>query len=149
MFSIGEMSRRTGVKVPTIRYYEGMGLLAAPERTEGNQRRYARADLERLGFIRHARDLGFSIEAISALIALQGHPDRSCHQANDIAHAQLADVRQRITRLRALEAELSRIADGCTGEGAAGDCYVLASLADHGACLGEHTRIDTLPDPAR
>lgn len=138
MFSIGEMSRRTGVKVPTIRYYEGMGLLAAPERTEGNQRRYGKAELEKLGFIRHARDLGFSIEAIAGLIDLQTHPDRSCQQANQIAHAQLADVRQRITRLRALEAELARIADGCTGTGEAGDCYVLASLADHGACLGDH-----------
>ncbi len=75
MFSIGELSKRTKVKVPTIRYYEEMGLLAAPERTEGNQRRYDMAGLERLSFIKHSRDLGFSIEAISDLIELQGHPD--------------------------------------------------------------------------
>ncbi len=143
MFSIGEMSRRTGVKVPTIRYYEGMGLLAAPERTEGNQRRYGPPEMEKLGFIRHARDLGFSIEAIAALIELQDHPDRSCQAANGIAAAQLADVRGRIARLRALEAELVRISEGCTAAGAAGDCYVLASLADHGACLGDHARVDT------
>ena len=138
MFSIGEMSRRTGVKVPTIRYYEGMGLLAAPERTEGNQRRYGQADLEKLGFIRHARDLGFSIEAIAALIELQNHPDRSCLEANQMAQAQLADVRGRIARLQALETELIRISDGCTGKGEAGDCYVLASLADHGLCAKDH-----------
>lgn len=132
------MSRRTGVKVPTIRYYEGMGLLAAPERTEGNQRRYGRADLEKLGFIRHARDLGFSIEAIAALIELQNHPDRSCLEANQMAQAQLADVRGRIARLQALETELIRISDGCTGKGEAGDCYVLASLADHGLCAKDH-----------
>ena len=138
MFSIGEMSRRTGVKVPTIRYYEGMGLLAAPERTEGNQRRYGRADLEKLGFIRHARDLGFSIEAIAALIELQNHPDRSCLEANQMARAQLADVRGRIARLQALEGELTRLSDGCTGKGEAGDCYVLASLADHGLCAKDH-----------
>ncbi len=75
MFSIGELSKRTKVKVPTIRYYEEMGLLAAPERTEGNQRRYDMAGLERLSFIKHSRDLGFSIEAISDLIELQGHPE--------------------------------------------------------------------------
>ena len=65
MFSIGELSRRTNVKVPTIRYYEESGLLDAPERTEGNQRRYDAKGLERLSFIKHARDLGFTIEAIS------------------------------------------------------------------------------------
>jgi DNA-binding transcriptional MerR regulator len=61
MYSIGELSRRTGVKVPTIRWYEQAGLLDEPGRTAGNQRRYARADLERLAFIRHARDLGLGI----------------------------------------------------------------------------------------
>ncbi|AUH62959.1 MerR family transcriptional regulator [Paracoccus zhejiangensis] len=138
MFTIGELSRRTGVKVPTIRYYEETGLMPPAERTEGNQRRYDRAGLEKLGFIRHARDLGFSIEAIAALIELQDHPDRSCQQANQMANAQLTDVRQRIARLRALEAELIRITEGCSGTGEAGDCYVLASLADHGACLADH-----------
>lgn len=138
MFSIGEISRRTGVKVPTIRYYEGMGLLAAPERTEGNQRRYGRAEIEKLAFIRHARDLGFSIEAIGALIDLQNHPDRSCQDANQMAQAQLADVRGRIARLQALETELTHITDGCTGTGEAGDCYVLASLADHRLCTDDH-----------
>ena len=138
MFSIGELSRRTNVKVPTIRYYEDMGLLAAPERTEGNQRRYDAAGLERLSFIKHARDLGFSIEAISSLIELQGHPDRSCHAATEIATAQLADVRAKIKRLRALEKELLRIAKGCDGSGVSEDCYVLASLADHRLCAKEH-----------
>lgn len=138
MYSIGQMSRRTGVKVPTIRYYEDMGLLNAAGRTEGNQRRYDTAGLERLGFIRHARDLGFSIEAINSLIDLQEHPDRSCAEANQIALSQLTDVRQRIARLKALEGELQRIADGCTGSGVTGECYVLASLADHQHCTADH-----------
>ena len=138
MFSIGQLSKHTGVKVPTIRYYEDMGLLTAPERTEGNQRRYDAAGLERLSFIKHARDLGFSIEAISSLIELQGHPDWSCQTANDIAVAQLSDVQAKIKRLRALESELLRIAKGCDGDGLAGDCYVLASLGDHGLCGHEH-----------
>ena len=138
MFSIGELSRRTNVKVPTIRYYEESGLLDAPERTEGNQRRYDVAGLERLSFIKHARDLGFSIEAIAALIELQGHPDRSCAEATDIASSQLADVRAKMKRLRALEKELARISKGCDGDGLSGDCYVLASLADHDLCEREH-----------
>ena len=138
MFSIGELSRRTNVKVPTIRYYEESGLLDAPEGTEGNQRRYDAAGLERLSFIKHARDLGFSIEAIAALFELQGHPDRSCAEATDIASAQLSDVRAKIKRLRALEKELARISKGCDGDGLSGDCYVLASLADHDLCEREH-----------
>jgi len=138
MLSIGQLSRLTGVKVPTIRYYEQMGLLDAPERPEGTQRRYGKAELERLGFIRHARDLGFPIEAISALIDLQDHPDRSCSEANAIANDQLASVRNKIRRLKRLESELARISKGCGGEGVSGDCYVLASLADHQLCETEH-----------
>ncbi|MBO6510584.1 MAG: helix-turn-helix domain-containing protein [Roseibium sp.] len=138
MYSIGDLSRRTRVKVPTIRYYEKMGLLDAPERTEGNQRRYDAAGLERLSFIRHARDLGFSIEAISELIELQLHPDRSCQAASEIANSQLSEVRSKIKRLRTLEKELERISQGCKGKGVSGDCYVLASLADHQLCEHEH-----------
>ena len=138
MFSIGELSKRTKVKVPTIRYYEEMGLLAEAERTSGNQRRYDKAGLKRLSFIRHARDLGFSIEAISSLIKLQEHPDRSCEAATEIATSQLEDVRAKIKRLRTLEKELSRISKGCDGEGVSEDCYVLASLADHNLCDREH-----------
>ncbi len=138
MFSIGELSKRTKVKVPTIRYYEEMGLLAEAERTRGNQRRYDKAGLERLSFIRHARDLGFSIEAILSLIELQEHPDRSCQAATEIATSQLTDVRAKIKRLRALEKELVRMAKGCDGDGVSEDCYVLASLADHKLCDREH-----------
>ena len=138
MFSIGELSKRTKVKVPTIRYYEEMGLLAEAERTSGNQRRYDKAGLERLSFIRHARDLGFSIEAILSLIELQEHPDRSCQAATEIATSQLTDVRAKIKRLRALEKELVRMSKGCEGDGVSEDCYVLASLADHNLCHREH-----------
>ncbi len=138
MFSIGELSKRTKVKVPTIRYYEEMGLLAEAARTSGNQRRYDKAGLERLSFIRHARDLGFSIEAILSLIELQEHPDRSCQAATEIATSQLTDVRAKIKRLRALEKELVRMSKGCEGDGVAEDCYVLASLADHKLCNRQH-----------
>jgi len=138
MFSIGELSKRTKVKVPTIRYYEEMGLLPEAERTSGNQRRYNKAGLERLSFVRHARDLGFSIEAISSLIELQDHPDRSCEAATEIAVSQLEEVRAKIKRLRTLEKELSRISKSCDGVGVSGDCYVLASLADHNLCDREH-----------
>lgn len=138
MFSIGELSRRAKVKVPTIRYYEDVGLLNAPERTSGNQRRYDKAGLEHLSFIKHARELGFSIEAISTLIELQGHPDRACVEATNIAKAHLIDVRVKIKKLHALEKELQRISKGCDGHGVTETCYVLASLTDHALCNKEH-----------
>ncbi|MCB1417237.1 MAG: helix-turn-helix domain-containing protein, partial [Nitratireductor sp.] len=110
MYSIGELSRATGVKVPTIRYYEQMGLLDAAERSEGNQRRYERKGLERLAFIKHARDLGLNIDAIRKLIRLSAHPDQPCDDADRIAKEQLSVVRDRIARLKRLESELERIA---------------------------------------
>ena len=137
MYSIGELSRRTGVKVPTIRYYEQMRLMEAPERSDGNQRRYGKPEMERLAFIRHARDLGLAIDSIRELIELNGHPDMPCADADRIAKEQLASVRERIARLQRLEKELERIATCCTGE-TVGDCYVIRALSDHTLCRDEH-----------
>ncbi|MER2537056.1 MAG: helix-turn-helix domain-containing protein [Rhizobiaceae bacterium] len=137
MLTIGELSRRTGVKVPTIRYYEQMGLIAPPERSEGNQRRYSRQERERLSFIKHARDLGLTIEAIKELLKLSAHPEKPCEQADRIAAAQLDLVRDKIEKLKRLESELERIANCCTGEYIK-DCYVIRALANHELCDGEH-----------
>lgn len=138
MLSIGALSRLSGVKVPTIRYYEEIGLMVPASRTQGNQRRYGEEARKRLGFIKHARELGFSIEAITALIQLDDHPDQDCSQANSIACAHLADVRAKIVTLTKLETELARIAEGCAGKGRIGDCYVMAALADHEYCQSQH-----------
>lgn len=137
MYAIGALSRRTGVKVPTIRYYEQTGLLAPPERTEGNQRRYSEQEAERLAFIKHARDLGFSLDAIRDLIELSGHPERPCAHASQIAWEQLRQVRERINKLKRLEVELDRISTGCK-DVSTEDCYVLKALSDHRLCSAEH-----------
>ena len=137
MYSIGDLSRRTGVKIPTIRYYEQMGLIAAPERSEGNQRRYEKRELERLAFIRHARDLGLSIESIRDLLALSQHPERPCGEADRIANEHLVTVREKIVQLQKLERELERIV-ACNGDHTIGDCYVIRALADHSMCGGDH-----------
>jgi DNA-binding transcriptional MerR regulator len=84
-FAIGEAARRSGVKVPTIRYYEQIGLLPAASRSEGNRRLYDRRDLDRLAFIRHARELGFEVEAIRTLLSLQDDPEQPCAAADAIA----------------------------------------------------------------
>lgn len=137
MLSIGDLARETGVKVATIRYYEQAGLMSAAERSDGNQRRYERRDRDRLAFIKHARDLGFTLEAIRELLELSAHPGQPCTHADDIASRQLQAVRTKIEKLRLLERELNRIANQCHGERVR-DCYVIRSLADHHLCRGDH-----------
>jgi DNA-binding transcriptional MerR regulator len=137
MLTIGKLGARTGVKVPTIRYYEQIGLLPEAERSPGNQRLYGPKALERLNFIRHARDLGFTLEAIRDLLSMADKPDQSCADADAIAKAQLAEVESRITRLRALKAELERMIVQCAG-GRIGDCRVIEVLGDHSHCATDH-----------
>ncbi len=134
---IGELARRTGVKVPTIRFYEQIGLIAAPPRTEGNQRRYGKAEVDRLNFIRHARELGFEVDHIRELLAMSQEPQASCHQADSIAKAHLRAVDRPLERLPALRVELSRMIDEC-GHGRICDCRIIEVLADHGQCSSEH-----------
>lgn len=134
MFSIGAMSRRTGVKIPTIRYYEQMGLLPCEGRSTGNQRRYGDAGLQRLSFIKHGRDLGLSLEAIRDLLAIDASDHADTHR---IATDHLNDIRHRITRLKRLEHELSRIVASCDGD-VAHDCNILRAFGDHATCNGDH-----------
>ena len=83
-FSIGELSRRTNVKVPTIRYCEWIGLLPTPPRTQGKQRRYDRNHAVRLNFIRRARELGFEIDAIRELLVLSAKPNQPCNEIDGV-----------------------------------------------------------------
>jgi DNA-binding transcriptional MerR regulator len=127
---IGEAARWSGVKVPTIRYYEQIGLLPAPPRSEGNRRHYGADDLHRLTFIRHARELGFEIEAIRALLTLQDDPTQSCATADTIAKTRLAEVEQRLGSLNALKVELEMMIEGCR-HGRVDRCRVIQALSDH------------------
>ncbi len=126
---IGEAARRSGVKAPTIRYYEQIGLLPSPLRSQGNRRYYEVADLRRLGFIRHARELGFELDAIRALLSLQDNPEQSCSAADEIAGCRLAEVERRIASLTALRAELERMVGECR-RGKVAQCRVIETLAD-------------------
>ncbi|SFJ27721.1 MerR family transcriptional regulator [Albimonas pacifica] len=137
MLAIGTLAKRTGTKVQTIRYYEQIGLLPEPGRTEGGQRRYGDDDLDRLAFIRHARQLGFTLEAIRELLDLSDNPGRSCADIDRIAHRQLKEVEARIARLEALRKELRRMLRECSRD-TVSDCRVLEVLRDHSACLADH-----------
>lgn len=133
MATIGKLSKATGVKVPTIRYYEQIGLMPAPARNTGNQRDYGAPAQDRLSFIRHARDLGFPLAAIRELLSLSGDPDGPCAAADDIARRQLNAVEARISRLEALRGELRRMLDHTTC-GRVADCRVIEVLGNHDFC---------------
>src|ERR1700755_2170084 len=121
---IGQLARRTGCKVQTIRYYEQIGLMPAAARTLGNQRIYGQGHADRLAFIRHSRELGFPLDAIRPLLTLADDPEQPCATADRIAQEQLAAVRNRIARLEALKAELDRMVEQCR-HGTIGHCRVI------------------------
>ncbi|MDQ0456262.1 MerR family transcriptional regulator [Rhizobium paknamense] len=128
-FSIGTLARQSGIKVTTIRYYEETGLMPPAERAENHRRIYGRQDVERLSFIRHARELGFDMEAIREMLALSAEPDRPCAEVDAIARKHLTAVEERIERLERLKAELVLMLGG-SGHGKVGECGILRGLAD-------------------
>ena len=150
-FSIGVLARETGSKVQTIRYYEQIGLMPAPIRSAGNQRRYGPAHVARLGFIRHARELGFSLDHIREMLALSDDPEHPCAEVDRIASAHLAAVEARIERLNALKRELERMLGQCR-HGRVGECRVIEVLSDysHEHCLSDdHAAADGLDSGVR
>lgn len=129
MIAIGALSKRTGVNIETIRYYERINLIPSPPRTESRRRLYGTEDVRRLAFIRHSRDLGFDIPAIRKMLALQEMPEASCEQVSRIATDQLEAVEMRIRRLLGLKSELTRMIHECDN-GKVGQCRIIEVLAD-------------------
>jgi len=138
MPAIGQVAQQTGLKIPTIRFYEQEGLLAAPARSASGRRIYSDADIRRLAFIRHARGLGFELADVRSLLDLTDNPDRPCAEADAIASTHLRLVEDRITQLTQLKVELARIVRSCAGGKSAGHCRVIEALAGHDGCASEH-----------
>lgn len=136
---IGELGAATGTKVETIRYYEQMGLLPPPARTASNYRSYGNEHLQRLAFIRRARDLGFPLEQVRELLSLADDKDRSCETVDEIARAHLATVKRKRADLKALGDELRRLIDQC-GHGRIADCRIIEALADLSSGTSERAK---------
>ena len=126
--NIGELARVADTKAETIRYYERIGLLPAPPRTSGNYRDYSAEHVSRLTFTRRARDLGFSIEQIRALLDLADQKEQSCEAVDAIAREHLADVKRKLADLSALRRELDSLIGQCQ-HGSIADCRILEALA--------------------
>ena len=128
---IGELASATATKVETVRYYEKIGLLPPPARTfqlfHYQSARDGKEHLARLSFIRRARDLGFTLEAVRELLTLSDDKARSCEAVDSIARVHLADIERKISDLAALRTELDRVIGSCR-RGTVGDCKIIETL---------------------
>jgi|JI10StandDraft_1071094.scaffolds.fasta_scaffold03864_13 DNA-binding transcriptional MerR regulator len=136
-YGIGDLARVAGTNVQTVRFYEAEGLIRPPARTAGNQRRYTQADLERLKFIRHARELGFPLDDVRSLLELAAHPEKPCTEADAIAKMQLQEVDRKIIRLKSLRRALTAMLESCQ-QGEVRTCRIIETLADHELCGSDH-----------
>lgn len=130
--SIGVVSKRTGCSVPTIRYYEGIGLLPSAHRTDGGQRSFTEATVDRLTFVRRCRDFGFSLDQVRELVGLVDEPSRPCVEVRDLAAAHLAEVQNKLLELQALERSLQSFVAACNNACLGGptlDCTILEDLS--------------------
>lgn len=128
--AIGELSRRTGCNIETVRYYERIGLLPKPSR-RGTYCCYEAEDVGRLAFVRRARELGFTLDEVRALLTLARDGQDGCANVRDIAAAHLAVVRTKIADLRAMERALAKAVRGCD-EGESPECPVISALSSSG-----------------
>jgi DNA-binding transcriptional MerR regulator len=137
---IGELARRAGVDVQTIRYYERQGLLDAPARTGSGYRAYGPEDLDRLNFVRHCRSLDMPLAEIGRLIALSGDTRVSCDEVNALVRAHLGRVQAKRKSLEDLEKQLAALSAQCASGHRVADCGILEELihAAHGEACACH-----------
>jgi DNA-binding transcriptional MerR regulator len=128
VLTIGQLGLATDTKIETIRYYEKIGLLPVPRRTSGNYRSYAGEHMQRLGFIRRARELGFSIEDVRELLKLAAHGEEPCEEVDQLTARHLETTEKKIEALTRLRRELRDTLDSCKG-GRIAECRVIQALS--------------------
>lgn len=126
--TIGQLSKATGVKPVTIRFYEKNGLMGSPSRTGGNYRSYGSAELARLSFICRARKLGFNLDQVRQLLELADARGPDCSSVDGIAARHLEEVDRKLADLTALRRELAAVISSCSG-GSVTDCRIIEALA--------------------
>lgn len=124
----GRLAEAARVNPQTLRYYERRGLLSTPARSTGNYRLFGEADVQRVRFIKRAQAMGFSLTEVGELLALNVAASADCSDVRERAQAHLAGVEAKIRDLRAIEATLSELIDGCPGAGSLSDCPILRAF---------------------
>ena len=137
--NIGQASKASGVSAKMIRYYESIGLVPKSARRESGYRDYGAADLHRLGFIRRARDLGFSMDEIRQLLRLWSDQGRSSREVKDIALRHIADLDERARQLTEMADALRHLADACEGDGRP-DCPIIEGLETGAGCQADEAK---------
>ena len=127
-YTIGQLARLSGAGVETIRYYERAGLIAEPPRRPSGYRQYPQDSLGRLRFIRHAKDLGFSLKDIKELLELRVAPGTTCADIRERAEEKISEVRAKRETLRRIERALTKLTAACRGRGPTSDCPILDAL---------------------
>ncbi len=127
MVTIGGLSKQTGCNIETIRYYERIGILSKPPRTEGGHRLYEREQFKRLVFVRRSRELGFSLDEIRTLLRLVDGKRYTCQEVKIVTDRHLEDVKKKVFDLRKLQKTLSTISSQCDG-GLVPDCPIIEAL---------------------
>lgn len=131
--SIGDLAKATATKVVTIRYYEQIGLLPAPSRTDGNYRAYTNVHMRWLRFIRRCRDLGFTLAQVQDLLRLSSQQNQDCAEVDRITAQHLTEIEQKIADLTRLANELRRLSNCCQGNGVIADCRIIEALSPDAA----------------
>lgn len=137
--TVGEASARSGVSAKMIRHYEQMGLLPTANRTEAGYRLYSEDDVHRLRFVRHARDMGFSLKHIEDLLSLWQNKTRTSAQVKALAQAHLQTLNQKIAELQAMQQTLSELINCCHGNDRP-DCPILTGLEQGTVTTTPHGR---------
>ena len=127
---IGELAHRAGVGIDTVRYYERQGLLPAPQRQASGYRRYEEIDVQRLGFVRRAKSLGFTLVEIRDLLELSSHRVDDMAGMKAAASAKLADVEAKVAELIRIREGLESLVASCPGHGVLEQCPILHALAE-------------------
>lgn len=133
---IGEVSDRTGTPVDTVRYYERLGLLPPPQRTDSNYRSYSSAHVDRLRFIRRCRGLDMSLAEIRSLLVFCDEPQRHCDDVNALLDDRIQRLDERIDELNRLARELKQLRGVCRAPGTAGNCRILNTLRSSATAVG-------------
>lgn len=130
-FSVGDLARASQCKIETVRYYEKIGLMPTPQRTEGGHRLYKQPELKRLIFIRRSRDLGFSVAQVRDLLRFVDEPNHTCGEVKALTLAQSEEVQRKIDDLQRLHKALLEMANRCKGESySLEQCPIIDALYD-------------------
>ena len=128
--TIGKLAKRAGVGVETIRFYERKGLIPEPPRRRSGYREYSNDSLDRVRFIRGAKELGFTLKEIDGLLSLRVNPDSPCQDVNRRIEEKIDDIEEKIQMLKRMKSALMNLDARCQGQGSMSDCPILETMAE-------------------